>query len=66
MREVRARRDASAPQTPRSRRSSRPRASPGANLMPLLLDAARAEATEGEIVQTLQRVFGTYREVPVF
>jgi methylmalonyl-CoA mutase N-terminal domain/subunit len=35
------------------------------NLMPLLLDCARAEATEGEIVMALQEVFGTYREVPV-
>jgi methylmalonyl-CoA mutase N-terminal domain/subunit len=31
-----------------------------------LLDAARAHATEGEIVQSLQRVFGTYTETPVF
>jgi methylmalonyl-CoA mutase, N-terminal domain len=37
-----------------------------ANLMPLLLDAARAEATEGEMVQALQTVFGTYREAPAF
>jgi len=36
------------------------------NLMPLLLEAARANATEGEIVQTLQKVFGTYREAPAF
>ncbi len=35
------------------------------NLMPLLLECARAEATEGEIIQALQTVFGTYREVPV-
>ncbi|MFL5829906.1 MAG: methylmalonyl-CoA mutase [Solirubrobacteraceae bacterium] len=39
---------------------------PDTNLMPLLLDAARAEATEGEMVQTLQSVFGTYREAPAF
>jgi methylmalonyl-CoA mutase N-terminal domain/subunit len=39
---------------------------PGANLMPLLLEAARAEATEGEIVNALQTVFGSYREAPVF
>ncbi|HEV3129845.1 MAG TPA: methylmalonyl-CoA mutase family protein [Solirubrobacteraceae bacterium] len=39
---------------------------PGSNLMPLLLDAARAEATEGEMVTTLQRVFGTYSESPAF
>ncbi len=36
------------------------------NLMPHLLEAARAEATEGEIIQTLQGVFGSYSEVPVF
>jgi len=34
--------------------------------MPNLLDCARAQATEGEIVAALQEVFGTYREVPVF
>ena len=34
--------------------------------MPLLVEAARAEATEGEIVQTLQKVFGTYSEAPAF
>jgi methylmalonyl-CoA mutase, N-terminal domain len=39
---------------------------PDANLMPALLDAARAYASEGEIVQTLQGVFGTYTETPVF
>ncbi|MBV9335109.1 MAG: methylmalonyl-CoA mutase, partial [Solirubrobacterales bacterium] len=36
------------------------------NLMAPLLDAARAEATEGEIVSALQTVFGSYREAPVF
>ncbi len=36
------------------------------NLMELLLDCARAHATEGEIVESLQRVFGTYTETPVF
>jgi methylmalonyl-CoA mutase N-terminal domain/subunit len=39
---------------------------PEENLMPHLLEAARAEATEGEMVQTLQRVFGTYTESPAF
>ena len=38
----------------------------GANLMPTLLDCARAHASEGEIVRSLQDVFGTYRETPVF
>ncbi|HEX4623295.1 MAG TPA: methylmalonyl-CoA mutase family protein [Solirubrobacteraceae bacterium] len=36
------------------------------NLMPGLLDAARAHCTEGEIVTALQTVFGTYTETPVF
>jgi methylmalonyl-CoA mutase, N-terminal domain len=36
------------------------------NLMPSLLDAARVHATEGEIVQALQRVWGDYTESPVF
>jgi methylmalonyl-CoA mutase, N-terminal domain len=37
-----------------------------ANLMPALLDAARVHATEGEIVEALQEVFGSYTETPVF
>ena len=36
------------------------------NLMPYLLEAARADATEGEMVQALQRVFGTYTVSPAF
>jgi methylmalonyl-CoA mutase N-terminal domain/subunit len=36
------------------------------NLMPPLLEAARAEATEGEMVAALQEVFGSYSEAPVF
>jgi methylmalonyl-CoA mutase N-terminal domain/subunit len=39
---------------------------PSENLMPHLLDAARLEATEGEMIQALQRVFGTYSETPAF
>jgi methylmalonyl-CoA mutase N-terminal domain/subunit len=41
-------------------------AAPARNLMPLLLEAARAHVTEGEIVGALQGVFGSYREAPVF
>jgi methylmalonyl-CoA mutase N-terminal domain/subunit len=37
-----------------------------ANLMPLLLDCARAHATEGEMVEALQAVWGAYTEAPVF
>jgi methylmalonyl-CoA mutase N-terminal domain/subunit len=33
-----------------------------ANLMPLLIDCARAEATLGEMVETLRTVFGEFRE----
>jgi methylmalonyl-CoA mutase, N-terminal domain len=36
------------------------------NLMPLLIDAARVHATEGEIVGALQDVWGAYSETPVF
>ncbi|MGO9882854.1 MAG: methylmalonyl-CoA mutase [Solirubrobacteraceae bacterium] len=36
------------------------------NLMPPLLDAARAHVSEGEIVHTLQLVWGDYRELPAF
>jgi methylmalonyl-CoA mutase N-terminal domain/subunit len=39
---------------------------PEENLMPYLLEAARARATEGEMVQTLQKVFGSYTETPAF
>ena len=37
-----------------------------ANLMEPLLDCARAHASEGEIVESLQQVFGDYAETPVF
>jgi methylmalonyl-CoA mutase N-terminal domain/subunit len=40
-------------------------ATPG-NLMPVLLDAARVHATEGEIVRALQDVWGAYTETPIF
>jgi methylmalonyl-CoA mutase N-terminal domain/subunit len=36
------------------------------DVMGPILDAVRAYATEGEIVQTLQRVYGRYRETSVF
>jgi methylmalonyl-CoA mutase N-terminal domain/subunit len=62
---VRARRDAG--EVERTLAVLRARAArEDANLMPALLDAARAHASEGEIVSALQDVFGTYRETPVF
>ena len=36
------------------------------NLMDPLLACARAHASEGEIVESLQQVFGDYTETPVF
>jgi methylmalonyl-CoA mutase, N-terminal domain len=41
-------------------------ARPDRNLMEPLLDCARACASEGEIVESLQQVFGDYTETPVF
>jgi methylmalonyl-CoA mutase, N-terminal domain len=37
-----------------------------ANLMPPIIAAARARATEGEMIAAMQEVFGTYTESPVF
>ncbi|HST55160.1 MAG TPA: methylmalonyl-CoA mutase family protein [Solirubrobacteraceae bacterium] len=41
-------------------------ARPDVNLMDSLLECARAHASEGEIVESLQQVFGDYTETPVF
>jgi len=41
-------------------------AHPERNLMEPLLACARAHASEGEIVESLQQVFGDYAETPVF
>jgi methylmalonyl-CoA mutase N-terminal domain/subunit len=38
----------------------------GENLMPHIIEAARARATEGEMIAAMQEVFGTYTESPVF
>jgi methylmalonyl-CoA mutase, N-terminal domain len=61
---VRARRDST--EVDRALAELRSAAASERNLMEPLLDAARAQATEGEIVQSLQSVFGTYTETPVF
>jgi methylmalonyl-CoA mutase N-terminal domain/subunit len=62
---VRARRDAEAVE--RSLTALRETAAhDDANLMPALVDAARVHASEGEIIDALQSVFGPYRETPVF
>jgi methylmalonyl-CoA mutase N-terminal domain/subunit len=61
---VRARRDGGAVEAALG--ELRAAAATDANLMPNLLDCARVHATEGEIVASLQHVFGTYTETPVF
>jgi methylmalonyl-CoA mutase N-terminal domain/subunit len=63
--EVRARRDAAAVQATLAA-LKQGAGTERVNLMPLLLDCARASVSEGEIVQALQAVWGDYREVPVF
>jgi methylmalonyl-CoA mutase N-terminal domain/subunit len=61
---VRARRDSQAVESTLA--ELREAAAGERNLMEPLLDCARAHASEGEIVDSLQRVFGTYTETPVF
>jgi methylmalonyl-CoA mutase, N-terminal domain len=61
---VRARRDADLVE--RALANVKNVASTGQNLMPVLLDAARVHASEGEIVDALQEVWGSYTESPVF
>ena len=38
----------------------------GANMIPAMLDAVRAEATLGEICDALREEWGTYTEPPRF
>jgi methylmalonyl-CoA mutase N-terminal domain/subunit len=47
-------------------RLERAAADPGENLMPYLLEGARAEATEGEMTTAMQATFGSYSEAPAF
>jgi methylmalonyl-CoA mutase, N-terminal domain len=61
---VRARRDAEAVESALD--ALRTAAASDVNLMEPLLECARAHCSEGEIVESLQRVFGTYTESPVF
>ena len=61
---MRARRDSAAVEAALA--TLREAAAGEANLMPNLLDCARVHATEGEIVASLQQVFGVYTETPVF
>jgi methylmalonyl-CoA mutase, N-terminal domain len=61
---ARARRDGAAAE--QALAALREAAAADRNLMEPLLDCARAHCSEGEIVESLQRVFGTYTETPVF
>jgi len=61
---VRARRDGA--EVERGLDALKAAAATDANLMEPLLDCARAHASEGEMVEALQVVFGTYTETPVF
>jgi methylmalonyl-CoA mutase N-terminal domain/subunit len=46
-------------------RITRDAVDPTVNLVPALIDAVRVMATEGEIVQALETVFGTYTETSI-
>ena len=61
---TRARRDAA--EAERALAELKKAAAGEANLMPPIIAAARARATEGEMIAAMQEVFGTYTESPVF
>ena len=64
-----ARRPGPSATAPRSRRALaelKRAAATEENLMPPIIAAARARATEGEMIAAMQEVFGTYTESPVF
>jgi methylmalonyl-CoA mutase N-terminal domain/subunit len=61
---VRARRDGA--EVERKLASLREAAAGKGNLMPILIECARVHATEGEMVDALQHVWGAYTESPVF
>ncbi len=61
---VRGRRDAA--EVERTLGLLREAAAAGGNLMDPLLGCARASASEGETIEALQSVFGTFSETPVF
>jgi methylmalonyl-CoA mutase, N-terminal domain len=65
LRKIRGRRESSAVEKALAA-LKRAAAADGENLMPYFLDAARARASEGEMVAALQEVFGSYAEQPVF
>ncbi len=64
IREVRERRDSAVARTALDRLTEL--AATDANLVEPLVDCARALCTEGEIVEALRTVFGSYTETPRF
>ena len=64
LRQVKARRDEAAVE--RLLAELRAAAAADQNIMPATIAAVKARATMGEIVTTLQELWGTYREQPVF
>jgi len=62
---VREQRDAAAAESALARLRD-DAAAEGVNLMPAILDAARADVTMGEMCDTLRGVWGIWRESPVF
>jgi methylmalonyl-CoA mutase N-terminal domain/subunit len=61
---VRGRRDGTKVQASLERLSAD--AATDRNVMPALVECARAYASEGEICDALRAVWGVYRETPVF
>ncbi|MBU4178496.1 MAG: methylmalonyl-CoA mutase family protein [Actinobacteria bacterium] len=64
LRAVRRERDGSAADTAAS--ELRRTAEGSGNLMPAILECARAHMTQGEIVDVMKELFGEYRETPVY
>ncbi len=62
---LRARRDAAAAETALAE-LKRGAAREGVNLMPPIVEAARAQVTMGEMCDALREVWGTWRETPTF
>jgi len=63
---ARLRAERSAAEVERSLEALKEGARGDANLMPLIIDCARAYCTEGEIIGALKEVFGEYREKAIY
>jgi len=64
LRKVRRERDQA--KADRAREELKRRAEGTDNLMPAIIDCARAHVTQGEIVEVLKGVFGEYKERPIY